>query len=173
MPSKTPFKISPYTGSSERQRSVIRFSGLTAESVFQIMGDADRITDWFILAKQVKHYPPSEAGEAKFSVEFTLFGDVFEEVLEWDPPRRYAYKASGPEFPIKDYSAEIEVRMTSVDEGEVVWSMYFDQIEGMEFQRLIPVILPPIVNASVQNLAKILNGTVVECLSNYEQFAEA
>ena len=48
------FSIAQYTSASLRMESRIRYQGKTAEQVFTIMGDPTRITDWYLLAKQVK-----------------------------------------------------------------------------------------------------------------------
>ena len=101
--------LSQYTSAKLRMESVIDYDGHTADQVFGIMGDPERITDWYLLARTVKMHPCEEGEEQTFNVEFTFFGDVYEEILYWDPPRRYIYQARGDEFPIRDYVAVIEV----------------------------------------------------------------
>ena len=139
----------------------IRYEGKRAQEVFDIMGDPERITDWYLLAKTVKLHPLEEGQEQTFNVEFTFFGDVFEEILHWDPPHRYVYLAKGEDFPIRDYVACIEVNETGGDSGEMRWAIYCDEIEGEHFQRILPVILPTINEASMQKLSGLIGG--VEC----------
>ncbi len=162
--------IADFTTAPERQRAVIEFSGKTGEEVFEIIGDPDRITDWYLLAKQVHHHEPGPDGETRFNVEFTFFGDVFEEVMLWDAPHRYIYKAAGPGFPIRDYVAQIAVEMTGPDSGLLNWTMHFDEIEGKEFQRILPTILQPINEKSMEKLAPMLGGRVVECSMDFTGF---
>lgn len=159
--------ISDFTDAPERQRAVIAFSGNSGREIFEFVGDPDRITDWYLLARAVHHHEPGPGGEARFNIEFTFFGNVFEEVLLWDPPHQYVYKASGKNFPIKDYIARIAVEMTGPDTGRLVWSMHFNEIEGQHFQRMLPVILHPINERSIHNLADLLGGRVEECTMDF------
>jgi hypothetical protein len=85
------FDIRDYTRATLRMDARIEYRGKSAEEVFDIMGDPERITDWYLLAKTVKMHPVVAGEEQTFNVEFTFFGDVFEEILYWDPPRRYVY----------------------------------------------------------------------------------
>jgi hypothetical protein len=135
----------------------IDFAGTSADEVFDVMGDPARITDWYLLAKSVKMHPVEEGDEQTFNVEFTFFGDVFEEILYWDPPRRYVYLARGDDFPIRDYVASIEVTERPGG-GTMSWKIYFDQIEGEHFQRILPVILPAINEASMEKLSGLIGG---------------
>ena len=164
-------QISAFTDAPERQRAVVEFSGMSGEEAFEIMGDPDRITDWYLLAKEIHHHEPGPDGEARFNVEFTFFGDVFEEVLHWDPPHQYIYKATGGDFPIKDYIARIAVDMTGPNSGRMSWTMHFNNIEGREFRRILPVILHPINEQSMHKLAGLLGGKVVECTMDFSGLA--
>jgi hypothetical protein len=151
------FDISRYTSAALRMDARIEFRDKRAEEVFEIMGDPERITDWYLLAKTVKMHPPVEGEEQSFNVEFTFFGDVFEEILHWDPPHRYVYLASGDDFPIRDYVASIEV-IEHGSGGTMRWRIYCDQIEGEHFQRILPVMLPPINQASMEKLCALIGG---------------
>ncbi len=153
------FDLGPYTSATLRMDARITYSGHSADEVFEIMGDPERITDWYLLAKQVKMHPKVAGEEQTFNVEFTFFGDVFEEILHWDPPRRYVYLARGEDFPIKDYVAQIEVEETGPDSGVMSWQIYCDDIAGEEMQRILPVILPVINERSMQSLSKLIGGT--------------
>ena len=131
------------------------------------MGDPERIKDWFLLAKEVRLLPPGEDGSTNFDVVFELFGRVHEEILHWDVPRRYVYSAVGDDFPIRDYVALIEIQETGSGEGIMIWRQYFDEIEEEHYQRLLPVILPPINEASLKRLAPLIGGTAVEVKSYF------
>ena len=120
----TNFDISQYTSATLRMDARIEYQGKTASEVFDIMGDPERIADWYLLAKAVKMHPKAEGEEQTFNVEFTFFGDVFEEILHWDPPHRYIYLARGDDFPIKDYVASIEVEETSGSSGILSWKIF-------------------------------------------------
>jgi hypothetical protein len=74
------FDLSPYTSAALRMEGIISYQGHTAEQVFGIMGDPECITDWYLLAKQVNMHPKVNGQEQTFNVEFTFFGDVFEEI---------------------------------------------------------------------------------------------
>ena len=128
------FDLGPYTTASLRLDSIIDYEGYSADHVFDVMGDPERITDWYLLARTVKMHPVNPGEEQTFNVEFTFFGDVFEEILFWDPPRRYVYQAYGDDFPIRDYVAVIEVDARSDSAGTMRWRTYFDDIEGEHFQ---------------------------------------
>ena len=156
------FDITPYTSAPERMRATIPFEGMTGDEVFGVVGDPDRIADWFLLAKEVRIHPARDGEDPTFDVVFTFFGEVYEEVLLWDPPHRYVYLAQGPEFPIKDYIGRIEVEETGPASGIMRWSFHYDQIEGGEFQRIIPVMLPPVIEASLQRLSPLIGGTGFE-----------
>lgn len=161
------FSIDKYTEASLRMRARIDYAGHTAAEVFDIMGDPQRITEWYLLAKQVHMDPEQPADTAAFTVEFTFFGEVAEEILHWDPPHRYVYQARGAQFPIKDYVACIEVAASDPTSGVMTWDIYFDQIEGEHYQRILPVMLPAINEASMQGLAKLIGGTACEVSSYF------
>jgi len=159
------FDITTYTSATLRMDARIEYSGRTAAEVFDIMGDPERITDWYLLAKEVKMHPKVSGEEQTFNVEFTFFGDVFEEILHWDPPRRYVYLAKGDDFPIKDYVACIEIDSISPNNGTMNWKIYCDEIEGEHFQRILPVMLPAVNEASMQKLSDLISGTSCEVMS--------
>jgi len=100
-----------------------------------------------------------------FDVEFILFGVVKEEILHWDVPTRYVYRAYGDDFPLKGYVALIEVQQTGPNDGVMIWRQYFDEIEGEYNSRIVPVILPPLNEASLERLAPMIGGTDVEMTS--------
>ena len=149
---------------SLRLQASIEFSGKSAEDVFSIMGDPERITDWYLLAKSVRmsHSEDSvefmKSQDKSFTVDFVLFGELEEEILFWDPPHSYIYRAVGPEFPIKDYYAEIAVASTGESTGTLYWRIYFDVVDSPKSKDLIPVILPPVTEASIQRLSALVSG---------------
>ena len=170
--SETVFDIRSVTPARARMVSMIEFEGKTPEEVFEIMGNPDRVTDWFLLAEKIRRHPPGPDGEEKFNVVFTFFGDVYEEVFHWDPPHRYVYKASGPDFPIKDYIAVIEVNATAEDRGTMWWTTYFDQVEGAHNRRILPVMLPAVMEASIVRLSGLIGGVSHSFQSDFEEIAE-
>ena len=155
------FDMSPYTNAPLRLQADIEFEGKTCEDVFAVLGDPAKIPEWYLLAKEIRMHPTEEGEDPKFNVVFTFFGDVYEEVLHWDPPHRYVYLAQGDNFPIKDYIAQIEVFETGGRKGVMRWSVYCNEIEGDHFQKILPVILPPINEASMQALAPLIGGVSV------------
>ena len=154
----TDFPMLNFTPAALRLDARIRYHDNTAEGVFEVMGDPERITDWYLLAKQVHMGADTAEGDQQFNVEFTFFGNVHEEVLHWDPPHRYVYKAAGPDFPIKDYVACIEVMANSHRSGELRWQIYCDVIEGEHYQRILPAILPTITEVSMEKLCGLIGG---------------
>jgi hypothetical protein len=163
-----PFDITAYTRATLRMDARIEYRGKTAAEVFQIMGDPNRITDWYLLAKSVKMHPRADDEEQTFNVEFTFFGDVFEEILHWDPPHRYVYVAKGDDFPMKDYVACIEVDEDTDTSGVMRWAIYSDVIEGEHFQRILPVMLPAINEASMHKLSELIGGISCDVRSYFE-----
>lgn len=153
------FDITPYTKAPLQVETTIEYEGKTPMEVFEVMGDPELVPEWYLLAKQVKMHPPGPDGEISFNVEFTFFGDVFEEVLLWEPPNRYVYLAQGEGYPIKDYIAQIEVFETAPGKGVIKWYIYYSQIEGEHFQRIIPVMQPAIIEESMKKLSKFVGGT--------------
>jgi hypothetical protein len=143
----------------------VRFSGTSPDRVFEIMGDPERVKDWYLLAKEVHLHEPDADGQVNFDVEFILFGVVKEEILHWDVPTRYVYRAYGDDFPLKGYVALIEIQQTGPEEGVMIWRQYFDEIEGEYNGRIVPVILPPLNEASLERLAPMIGGTDVQMTS--------
>lgn len=159
------FDISPFSEAPLQMDMRIRFRGTSPAEVFEIMGDPERVKDWYLLAKEVHLHDPDANGQVNFDVEFILFGLVQEEILHWDVPTRYVYRAYGDDFPLQGYVALIEVQQTGPNEGVMIWRQYFDGIEGDYNRRVIPVILPPLNEASLQRLAPMIGGTDVEMTS--------
>ena len=155
------FDITLYTNAALRMEATIRYENSSAAHVFDVLGDPKLIPSWYALAKEVHIHgaPPGE--EPPFTVEFTFFGLVEEEILHWDPPHRYVYLAKGEGFPIKDYVACIEVSPTSETSGTMTWNIYCDNIEGEHYQRILPIMLPAINKASMEKLSPLIGG--VEC----------
>jgi hypothetical protein len=54
------------------------------------------------------------------------------------------------------------VQQTGDDEGVMIWRQYFDEIDGDYNSRIVPVILPPLNEASLERLAKLIGGTSIE-----------
>ena len=160
------FDIADYTTAPLKLDMRVYFKGKSPEEVFDIMGDPERVRDWYLLAKDVHLHEPDADGQVNFDVEFILFGIVKEEILHWDVPTRYVYRAHGDDFPIKDYIALIEVQQTGDDEGVMIWRQYFDEIEGDHNKLILPVILPPLNEASLERLSPMIGGTGVE-LDNF------
>lgn len=150
-----------------RMEASVAFSGYSAEQVFEIMGDPARITDWYLLAKSVR-VEDAAAADQPFIVDFTLFGEVIEQVLFWDPPRSYIYIAKGEDFPILDYHAEIAVEERGTDSGLLFWRVYFDRVSGLHHQNLLPVILPPVTEASIQRLSQMIGGTQFSLVNDFK-----
>jgi hypothetical protein len=168
MQTEDDFDIAQYTRATLRMDARIEYRDKSATEVFEIMGDPQCITDWYLLAKTVKMHPVVQGQEQTFNVEFTFFGDVFEEILHWDPPRRYVYLAKGPDFPIKDYVSKIEIQETGPDSGVMSWQIYCDDIEGEEMQRILPVILPVINEGSMHKLSELIGGVSCEVNSYFD-----
>lgn len=158
----TEFDMSAFTSAPLKLDMRIEFQGTSPENVFEVMGDPLRVKDWYLLAKEVHLHEPDADGQVDFDVEFILFGVVKEEIMHWDVPTRYVYKAYGKDFPLKGYVALIEVQQTGDDQGVMIWRQYFDEIEGDYNSRIVPVILPPLNEASLERLAKMIGGTSVE-----------
>ena len=152
------FTMKEYTDAPLMMSSVIDFEGYSCQEVFDIMGDPAKIPDWYLLAKEVKIHKAHKLEEPSFNVEFTFFGDVFEEILFWDAPNRYVYKASGKDFPITDYVAEIRVKSTGDKSGKMTWNIYYSTISGDHFQKILPVILPVINRKSMESLSQLIGG---------------
>ena len=118
------FDIQQFTKSALAMECKIYFKEHSAQDVFDIMGNPELITEWYVLAESVNMHPLTEDGEITFNVVFTFFGDVYEEILHWDPPHRYVYLAKGENFPIKDYVAEIDVTADESKQGVMTWRLY-------------------------------------------------
>lgn len=152
------FDMSPFTTAPLQIDMRVQFEGKTPAEVFDIMGDPARIKDWYLLAKEV-HLSETESRD--FEVEFILFGRVKEAILHWDMPIRYVYRADGADFPIKNYVGLIEIQTPEHNRGVMIWRQFFDDIEGLSNQRILPVILPPLNRASLERLAPMIGGTEV------------
>ena len=159
------FDIKKYTKAPLMMSSSINFEGYSCKEVFEIMGDPDKIPEWYLLAKEVKIHQAVDGEEPNFNVEFTFFGDVFEEILFWDAPNRYVYQATGKDFPITDYVSEICVESQGENIGKMTWNIYYSKITGDHFQKILPVILPSINKKSMENLAPLIGGTTISITS--------
>jgi hypothetical protein len=155
------FDMSPFTAAPLMIDMQMRFEGKTPAEVFEIMGDPARITDWYLLAKDVHMRAADSEDLTDFEVEFMMFGRVKEDILHWDLPSRYVYRAYGEQFPIKDYVALIEIQTVGNNRGIMIWRQFFSEIDGLHNQRVLPVILPPLNRASLERLAPLIGGTEI------------
>ena len=161
-----PFAIGDYTSAPLRLDMQVRFTNQSPATVFDVMGDPAQIQNWYVLAKDTVVDEQTAEKELQFEVDFILFGKVREEVLLWEPPQRYVYRAFGEHFPFKDYVALIEVEETAPNSGILRWQQFFTEIEGEDNQRLLSVILPHLNEVSLQRLATMINGSDVSVVSH-------
>ena len=161
-----PFAIGDYTSAPLRLDMQVRFTNRSPATVFDVMGDPAQIQNWYVLAKDTVVDEQTTEDELQFEVDFILFGKVREEVMLWNPPQRYVYRAFGEHFPFKDYVALIEVEETAPNTGVLRWQQYFTEIEGEDNQRLHSVILPHLNEVSLQRLATLINGSDVSVVSH-------
>ena len=164
--SDAPFAIGDYTSAPLRLDMQVRFTNRSPATVFDVMGDPAQIQNWYVLAKDTMVDEQTAEDELQFEVDFILFGKVREEVMLWNPPQRYVYRAFGEHFPFKDYVALIEVEETAPNTGVLRWQQYFTEIEGEDNQRLHSVILPHLNEVSLQRLATLINGSDVSVVSH-------
>ncbi|NIB39889.1 SRPBCC family protein [Pseudomaricurvus alkylphenolicus] len=162
------FDMTPFTQAPLRMEGIIEYEGKTPWQVFETLGDPEQIPHWYLLAREVNMHPRKAGEEQTFNVVFTFFGDVYEEVLHWDPPHRYVYLAQGDDFPIRDYVSQIEVVDHGNQRGTMSWRVYCNQIDGEHFQKILPVMLPAINEASLQRLAPLIGGTSVRCRNFFD-----
>ena len=164
--SDAPFAIGDYTSAPLRLDMQVRFTNQSPATVFDVMGDPAQIQNWYVLAKDTVVDEQTAEDELQFEVDFILFGKVREEVMLWNPPQRYVYRAFGEHFPFTDYVALIEVEETAPNTGVLRWQQYFTEIEGEDNQRLHSVILPHLNEVSLQRLATLINGSDVSVVSH-------
>jgi uncharacterized protein YndB with AHSA1/START domain len=164
--SDAPFAIGNYTSAPLRLDMQLRFTNQSPATVFDVMGDPAQIQNWYVLAKDTVVDERTAKDELQFEVDFILFGKVKEEVMLWNPPQRYVYRAFGEHFPFKDYVALIEVEETAPNSGLLRWQQFFTEIEGEDNQRLHSVILPHLNEVSLQRLATLINGSDVSVVSH-------
>ena len=103
-------------------------------------------------------HQPNNDSSSSFNLEFTFFGDVFEKIIEWNPPIRYVYSAQKDGFPIKNYLGHFEIYKVRRDKGTLKWNMHYSHIEGQHYKKIIPVILPPIIEESINLLSPMVSG---------------
>ena len=144
----------------------VRFTDRSPATVFDVMGDPAQIQNWYVLAKDTVVDEQTAEDKLQFEVDFILFGKVREEVMLWNPPQRYVYRAFGEHFPFADYVALIEVEETAPNTGLLRWQQFFTEIEGEDNQRLLSVILPHLNEVSLQRLATMINGSDVSVVSH-------
>ena len=161
-----PFAIGDYTSAPLRLDMQVRFTNQSPATVFDVMGDPAQIQNWYVLAKDIVVDEQTAEDKLQFEVDFILFGKVREEVMLWNPPQRYVYRAFGEHFPFKDYVALIEVEETAPNTGILRWQQFFTEIEGEDNQRLLSVILPHLNEVSLQRLATMINGSDVSVVSH-------
>ena len=161
-----PFALGHYTSAPLRLDMQVRFTNQSPATVFDVMGDPAQIQNWYVLAKDTVVDEQTAEDKLQFEVDFILFGKVREEVMLWNPPQRYVYRAFGEHFPFKDYVALIEVEETAPNTGILRWQQFFTEIEGEDNQRLLSVILPHLNEVSLQRLATMINGSDVSVVSH-------
>ena len=161
-----PFAIGDYTSAPLRLDMQVRFTNQSPATVFDVMGDPAQIQNWYVLAKDTVVDEQTAEDKLQFEVDFILFGKVREEVMLWNPPQRYVYRAFGEHFPFADYVALIEVEETAPNTGVLRWQQFFTEIEGEDNQRLLSVILPHLNEVSLQRLATMINGSDVSVVSH-------
>ena len=161
-----PFAIGDYTSAPLRLDMQVRFTNQSPATVFDVMGDPAQIQNWYVLAKDTVVDEQTAEDKLQFEVDFILFGKVREEVMLWNPPQRYVYRAFGEHFPFADYVALIEVEETAPNTGVLRWQQFFTEIEGEDNQRLLSVILPHLNEVSLQRLATLINGSDVSVVSH-------
>ena len=161
-----PFAIGDYTSAPLRLDMQVRFTNQSPATVFDVMGDPAQIQNWYVLAKDTVVDEQTAEDKLQFEVDFILFGKVREEVMLWNPPQRYVYRAFGEHFPFADYVALIEVEETAPNTGVLRWKQFFTEIEGEDNQRLLSVILPHLNEVSLQRLATMINGSDVSVVSH-------
>jgi len=161
-----PFAIGDYTSAPLRLDMQVRFTNQSPATVFDVMGDPAQIQNWYVLAKDTVVDEQTAEDTLQFEVDFILFGKVREEVMLWNPPQRYVYRAFGEHFPFADYVALIEVEETAPNTGVLRWQQFFTEIEGEDNQRLLSVILPHLNEVSLQRLATMINGSDVSVVSH-------
>ena len=161
-----PFAIGDYTCAPLRLDMQVRFTNQSPATVFDVMGDPAQIQNWYVLAKDTVVDEQTAEDKLQFEVDFILFGKVREEVMLWNPPQRYVYRAFGEHFPFADYVALIEVEETAPNTGVLRWQQFFTEIEGEDNQRLLSVILPHLNEVSLQRLATLINGSDVSVVSH-------
>ena len=161
-----PFAIGDYTSAPLRLDMQVRFTNQSPATVFDVMGDPAQIQNWYVLAKDTVVDEQTAEDKLQFEVDFILFGKVREEVMLWNPPQRYVYRAFGERFPFKDYVAVIEVEETAPNAVMLRWQQFFTEIEGEDNQRLLSVILPHLNEVSLQRLATMINGSDVSVVSH-------
>ena len=164
--SDAPFAIGDYTSAPLRLDMQVRYTNQSPASVFDVMGDPAQIQNWYVLAKDTVVDEQTAEDKLQFEVDFILFGKVREEVMLWNPPQRYVYRAFGEHFPFKDYVALIEVEATAPNTGVLRCQEFFTEIEGEDNQRLLSVILPHLNEVSLQRLATMINGSDVSVVSH-------
>ncbi len=162
------FDIREFTHASLRMETQIHYAESSAQRVFDVLGDPKLIPEWYLLAKAVHLQEALPGADAPFTVEFTFFGHVHEEILHWDPPHRYVYLAQGDDFPIKDYVACIEVEQRGENQGTMHWRIYCDKIDGSHYQRVLPVMLPAINKASMEKLCPLIGGVEIQVASYFD-----
>jgi uncharacterized protein YndB with AHSA1/START domain len=161
-----PFAIGDYTSAPLRLDMQVRFTNQSPATVFDVMGDPAQIQNWYVLAKDTVVDEQTAEDKLQFEVDFILFGKVREEVMLWNPPQRYVYRAFGEHFPFAEYVALIEVEETAPNTGVLRWQQFFTEIEGEDNQRLLSVILPHLNEVSLQRLATMINGSDVSVVSH-------
>ncbi|MEY8199033.1 MAG: SRPBCC family protein [Colwellia sp.] len=159
------FNIKKYTKAPLKAEYKIHFEGYSAQEVFDILANPELITEWYLLAEDVRIPPPQKGEQACFNISLTFFGEVYEEILHWEPPLRYVYSEQGPNFPIKDYVAEIEVIADENNNGVMTWRLFYQNIDGPKFKHIIPVLIPAMNEASMHKLSEFIGGTKVECIT--------
>lgn len=136
------------------------------ESVFGIIGDLEGITRFFPMIHHATVLRSgANASEGNTRICYIRgMGAVHENIVWWQAPKGFAYKASGKLVPLKNHLGIILLEKHK-DGGTVIeWRQYFDTRYG-PLGWMFPTMMRLLMGKAIANIAKIL-GTTNSSMNN-------
>ncbi len=137
------------------------------EHVFQRLADLEGIGRFFPLIRSARvDYSNSrtacapDVGTCRVC-SVTGMGDLREEIVRWNPPHGYAYKAEGKLAPIRNHLGVFHLQRTESGSCLLVWRQYFQNASGplgLLLGGMFPLVMQVMMKRALSNLLQQLGG---------------
>jgi len=136
----------------------------TAENVFGVIADLDGISKYFPMVRHaITHHNSATGCAGEGSVRVCKMsagmGDINEEIIWWNPPAGFAYRASGTMIPIRDHLGVITLTPDTQGYTRIEWRHYFETRLG-PLGWMFPFMMKRMCREALVNMAASLKVSV-------------